>query len=181
MRFAFYSTLAVGALFAVEQTQALASESFDALQDNIDQELMQTEAFLMSDAEYEAFLAQVKAANELGAMNLAEDVNEVLAQVDVDNEAESSSSSSSGSDDSKSSSSSSSDSDGSDSSDDKKAQVGAEDDEYDLDLAQINAEIEEAERQENLDFFVNYMSQIGIEESEALLAQLQAELSDDQI
>ena len=181
MRFAFYSTLAVGALFAVEQTQALASESFDALQDNIDQELMQTEAFLMSDAEYEAFLAQVKAANELGAMNLAEDVNEVLAQVDVDNGADSSSDSDSDSSDSKSSSSSSSDSDGSDSSDDKKAQVGAEDDEYDLDLAQINAEIEEAERQENLDFFVNYMSQIGIEESEALLAQLQSELTDDQI
>ena len=181
MRFAFYSTLAVGALFAVEQTQALASESFDALQDNIDQELMQTEAFLMSDAEYEAFLAQVKAANELGAMNLAEDVNEVLAQVDVDNGADSSSDSDSDSSDSKSSSSDSSDSDGSDSSDDKKAQVGAEDDEYDLDLAQINAEIEEAERQENLDFFVNYMSQIGIEESEALLAQLQSELTDDQI
>ena len=181
MRFAFYSTLAVGALFAVEQAQALASESFDALQDNIDQELMQTEAFLMSDAEYEAFLAQVKAANELGAMNLAEDVNEVLAQVDVDNGADSSSDSDSDSSDSKSSSSDSSDSDGSDSSDDKKAQVGAEDDEYDLDLAQINAEIEEAERQENLDFFVNYMSQIGIEESEALLAQLQSELTDDQI
>ena len=121
MRFAFYSTLAVGALFAVEQTQALASESFDALQDNIDQELMQTEAFLMSDAEYEAFLAQVKAANELGAMNLAEDVNAVLAQVDVDNGADSSSDSDSDSSDSKSSSSSSSDSDGSDSSDDKKA------------------------------------------------------------
>ena len=181
MRFAFYSTLAVGALFAVEQTQALASESFDALQDNMDQELMQTEAFLMSDAEYEAFLAQVKAANELGAMNLAEDVNVVLAQVDVDNGADSSSDSDTDSDDSKSDSSDSSDSDGSDSSDDNKAQVGAEDDEYDLDLAQINAEIEAAERQENLDFFVNYMSQIGIEESEALLAQLQSELSDDQV
>ena len=181
MRFAFYSTLAVGALFAVEQTQALASESYDALQDNIDQELMQTEAFLMSDAEYEAFLAQVKAANELGAMNLAEDVNEVLAQVDVDNGADSSSSSDSSGSDSKSSTSSSSDSDGGSDSDDEKAQIGAEDDEYDLDLAQINAEIEDAERQENLDFFVNYMSQIGIEESEALLAQLQAELSDDQI
>ena len=181
MRFAFYSTLAVGALFAVEQTQALASESFDALQDNMDQELMQTEAFLMSDAEYEAFLAQVKAANELGAMNLAEDVNVVLAQVDVDNGADSSSDSDTDSDDSKSDSSDSSDSDGSDSSDDNKAQVGAEDDEYDLDLAQINAEIEAAERQENLDFFVNYMSQIGIEESDALLAQLQSELSDDQV
>ena len=121
MRFAFYSTLAVGALFAVEQTQALASESFDALQDNIDQELMQTEAFLMSDAEYEAFLAQVKAANELGAMNLAEDVNEVLAQVDVDNGADSSDDDSDGdSDDSKSDSSSSSSSEnGSDESDDK--------------------------------------------------------------
>ena len=76
----------------------------------------------MNDAEYEAFLAQVKAANELGAMNLAEDVNEVLAQVDVDNGADSSSSSDSSGSDSKSSTSSSSDSDGgSDSSDDKKA------------------------------------------------------------
>ena len=75
----------------------------------------------MSDAEYEAFLAQVKAANELGAMNLAEDVNEVLAQVDVDNGADSSDDDSDGdSDDSKSDSSSSSSSEnGSDESDDK--------------------------------------------------------------
>ena len=120
---------------------------------------------------------------EVEIFNLAHSANQAkeLAQVDVDVQSEVSSS--------KSSSSSSSSSDGSSSSSsDGKAQIGAEnEDVYDYanDLAQINAEIEaeafEAEQKDAIEYFTNFLSQIGVEDSEELLAQLGETISEEQL
>ena len=75
---------------------------------------------------------------------------------------------------------SSSDSDSSDSNSDdteEGAQVGVEEEnENVMDFAQIAAEKEEA-----LDYFSDYLAQIGIEDSETFMAQLSAEISEDKL
>ena len=86
---------------------------------------------------------------------------------------------------SEASNSSSSSSSGSSSSD-SNAQIGAEsEDEDEYGLAQINADIEAeafaAEQEEAVEMLTNFLSQIGIDENEQLLAQLGEVMSDDQL
>lgn len=56
---------------------------------------------------------------------------------------------------------------------------------YANDLAQINAEIEaeafEAEQKDAIEYFTNFLSQIGVEDSEELLAQLGETISEEQL
>ena len=87
-----------------------------------------------------------------------------------------------------SSSSSSNISSSSDSDSNDNAQIGAESDDaydYEQDLAQINAEIEaeafEAEQKDAIEYFTNFLAQIGIEDSELLMAQLGDTITQEQI
>ena len=119
-------------------------------------------------------LAQINAdiANELGIEDDQDfDYEYTMAQLEADAEADCDCQIEETSD----SSSDSTDSTGSDSSDEDKAQVGVEEEnENVMDFAQIAAEKEEA-----IDYFSNYLAQIGIEDSETFMAQLSAEISED--
>ena len=123
-------------------------------------------------------LAQINAdiANELGIEDDQDfDYEYTMAQLEADAEADCDCQIEETSD--SDSSSDSEDSSGSDSSNEDKAQVGAEEEnENVMDFAQIAAEKEEA-----IDYFSDYLAQIGIEDSETFMAQLSTEISEDQL